>query len=289
MVRAEQLTDPVAEHAEGPVWWQPWGGLKYVDMMRGDVLSLHDDGTIDRVHVGTVAAALRPRIAGGAIIAVERSFALAERDDLADAAPLPEVWSDTSIRFNDGGCDPQGRFYCGTMAYDERPGAGTMYRLTASPTGEHRVDRLWGDVTISNGFAFGPDGTCAYYNDTPTRRTDVFDYDPERGPHDRRPLVVLPDGPGSPDGLCVDAEGRVWVALWGGSAVHCYSAHGDLEEVVELPVTQVSACTFGGPDLQTLFITTSHSNLPPGEQRQAGSVFSVQPGVSGLPTLPFAG
>lgn len=289
MVRAEQLTDPVAEHAEGPVWWQPWGGLKYVDMMRGDVLSLHDDGTIDRAHVGTVAAALRPRVAGGAIIAVERSFALAERDDLADAAALPEVWSDTSIRFNDGGCDPQGRFYCGTMAYDEQPGAGTMYRLTASPAGDQRIDRLWGDVTISNGFAFAPDGARAYYNDTPTRRTDVFDYDPETGLRDRRPLVVLPDGPGSPDGLCVDAEGRVWVALWGGSAVHCYSTSGDLEEVVELPVTQVSACTFGGPDLQTLFITTSHSNLPPGEQRQAGSVFSVRPGVTGLPTLPFAG
>jgi sugar lactone lactonase YvrE len=288
-MRAEQVTEPVAEHGEGPVWWAPWGGLKYVDMMRGDVLSLHADGTVDRVHVGTVAAALRPRVAGGAVIGLERCFALARHGDLSDVSPLPDVWRDPAIRFNDGGCDPQGRFYCGTMAYDQSPGAAAMYRLTPDEE-TPQVEQMWRDATVSNGFGFSPDGSRAYYNDTPTRRTDVFEADDEGRLSGRRPLMALGDGDsGSPDGLCVDADGFVWVALWGGSAVRRYSPDGRLDGVVELPVSQVTACTFGGDDLGTLYVTTSRQGYPAGEQPQAGALFAVRPGVLGAPTLPFDG
>jgi sugar lactone lactonase YvrE len=289
-MRAHQVTDPLAHHAEGPVWWEAWGGLKYVDMMAGDVLTLHQGGTVDRVHVGRVAAALRPRAGGGAVVGLERALGLAGRDDLTDLAPLPEVWSDRGIRFNDGGCDPDGRFYCGSMAYDQAPGAGSMFRLAADGSGGYATEQMWSGVTVSNGFAFSPDGSLAYYNDTPTHQVSVWDYDREGGLGPRRPLVTvdLPDISG-PDGLCVDAEGYVWTAIYGGSVVHRYSPDGRLDGVVELPVRQVTACTFGGPDLDELFITTSRENLPVDEQPQAGSVFSVKPGVTGQRTIAFAG
>lgn len=287
----------MAHHGEGPVWWDGWGGLKFVDMMAGDVLSLQASAEVTRVHVGTVAAALRPRSGGGAVVATERAFALAARDDLSDAVPLPDVWSSTSIRFNDGGCDPQGRFWCGTMAYDEAKGAGTMYRLErrAGEGGSgYRVETMWGDVTISNGFAYSPDGSRAYYNDTPTRQVSVLDVGPDGALANRRPLADLaaeggPEKSGSPDGLCVDAEGGVWVACWGASQVHRYSAQGGLEAVVELPCSHVTACTFGGDGLRTLYITTSAEGVDRRDEPQAGALFALTPGVAGTATLPFAG
>src|SRR5688500_5486585 len=126
-MRAEQLTGPEAHHAEGPVWSDRWGGLRWVDMLAGDVLSLADDGTVGRRHVGDVAAALRPRRGGGAVIAVERGFALEDPDGTVTA--LDPVWTDPLVRMNEGGCDPDGRFWCGSMAYDKRPGGATLYRL----------------------------------------------------------------------------------------------------------------------------------------------------------------
>src|SRR5687768_9085448 len=125
-MRAEQLTDPVAHHGEGPVWWPGWGGLRWVDMLAGAVLALTEDGAITRTPCGPIAAAVRPRTGGGAVIALERGFAFTDAPD----GPLlrsPDLWRDRGVRFNEGGCAPDGRFYCGTMAYDQRPGAGALY------------------------------------------------------------------------------------------------------------------------------------------------------------------
>ena len=281
-MQAEQLTDPVAYHAEGPVWSPRWGGLRWVDMLAGDVLSLADDGGIGRRHVGSVVAALRPRDTGGAVLAVERGFAL-EGDDGA-LTHLSALWDDDGIRMNEGGCDPDGRFYCGSMAYDQRPGAGMLYRL--DPDGA--VTTVLTGVTISNGLAWSPDGSRAYYNDTATHRVDVFDYDATTGLTGRRPFTEIPDA-GSPDGLTVDSLGGVWVALYGRSAVWRFDPDGRRDEVIELPVSQVTACTFGGPDLDRLFITTSRENLADDAEPSAGSVFVAEPGVRGLPVLEFAG
>lgn len=280
-MRAEQVTDPVAYHAEGPVWSERWGGLRWVDMMAGDVLSLAADGVIGRRHVGGVAAALRPRSLGGAVIGVERGFALEDAD--GTLTHLDELWADESLRMNEGGCDPDGRFYCGSMAYDQRSGAGALYRL--DPDGSVRT--VLQNVTVSNGLEWSPDGTRAYYNDTPTGRTDVFDYDFDSGLTGRRTFVEIPDG--FPDGLTVDEEGGVWVALFGGGAVRRYTPDGVLDEVVEVPAAQVTACTFGGPNLDELFITTSREGLEPGEDPLAGSLFRATVGVAGLPTREFAG
>lgn len=281
-VRAEQLTDAVTFHGEGPVWWPDGGGLRWVDMLAGDVLSFRDDGSVRRDHVGDVAAALRPRDGGGAVIGVERGFAVAAAD--GTITTLPPLWSDPGLRMNDGGCDPDGRFWCGSMAYDQAPGAAGMYRL--DPDGSAR--RVFGDVTVSNGLEWSPDGTLAYYDDTATHRVDVFDYDRDAGLTGRRPFVALGDD-GSPDGLTVDGEGGVWVALFGSGAVHRYDAEGRLDAVVEVPTPQTTACTLGGPQLDQLFITTSRQGMGPDDDPLAGALFRVDVGVPGRPVRGFAG
>lgn len=282
-MRPEQVTDPVAYHGEGPVWSPRWGGLRWVDMLAGDILSLGPDGSVARRHVGTLAAAVRPRRAGGAVIGVERGFAL--EDAGATVTPMPEIWADRGVRMNEGGCDPDGRFYCGSMAYDRRPGAAALYRL--DPDGS--VTTVLSGVTISNGLDWSPDGTRAYYNDTATGQVAVFDYRPEEGLTRRRTFVVVPTEIGRPDGLTVDSHGGVWVALNKGGAVHRYTPEGTLDEIVELPVRQVTACTFGGERLDQLFITTSREGLAPGDDPLAGSLFRAAVGVAGQPVREFAG
>jgi sugar lactone lactonase YvrE len=280
-MRTERLTDAVAYHAEGPVWSARWGGLRWVDMLAGDVLQLGPDGTIDRQHVGEVAAALRPRLAGGAVIGVERGFALEDPD--GTIRRLDELWSDGSVRMNEGGCDPDGRFYCGSMAYDQKAGAASLYRLDSDLS----VHAVLEKVTVSNGLDWSLDGTRAYYNDTATHRVSLFDYDREAGLTGRR--VFADTAPARPDGLTVDAEGGVWVALSNAGAVRRYAADGRLDEVIELPARKVTACTFGGEALDELFITTSREGLEPGEEPLAGSLFRAFPGVAGSPVREFAG
>jgi sugar lactone lactonase YvrE len=274
------VTGPVAFHGEGPVWSARWGGLRWVDMLRGDVLQLADDGSVARTHVDDVAAALRPRRGGGAVIGVRRGFALEDPD--GSLTHLPELWSGDGIRMNEGGCDPDGRFLCGTMAYDQRPGAGSLYRLDADGS----VTIVLEGVTISNGLEWSPDGAQAYYVDTPTREISVFDYDEAVGLHDRRPFASVA---GMPDGLTVDADGGVWVALYDGRAVQHFGPDGVPGAQVRVAEGRVTACTFGGADLDRLFITTSREGLSAGEEPSAGSLHVADVGVRGLPVREFAG
>ncbi|WP_249998305.1 SMP-30/gluconolactonase/LRE family protein [Actinoplanes sp. M2I2] len=278
----EQVTEPVFYHAEGPVWYSGWGGLRFVDMLAGDVVSLAADGSFERRHVGSVAAVIRPRRAGGAVIGVERGFALEDADGAVTA--LPELWSDTGVRMNEGGCDPDGRFYCGSMAYDQTPGAARLYRL--DPDGSVRV--VLEGVTVSNGLEWSPDGSRAYYNDTATGAIAVFDYDTASGLTNRRTFAALPDD-GHPDGLTVDAGGGLWTAVANGGAVYRYSPDGVLEERIAVPASKVTACTFGGEQLDQLFITTSQEDVDTGEDPLAGALFRADVGVKGLPVRPFAG
>jgi sugar lactone lactonase YvrE len=282
-VRADQLTEPITFHGEGPVFSPGWGGLRLVDMFAGDVLTLDAAGAVSRRHVDTIAAALRPRVGGGAVIAVERGFALLDAE--GSLTRLPEVWSDPTVRMNEGGTAPDGSFYCGSMAYDQRTGAGSLYRLAADGTVSVALPR----VTVSNGLGWSPDGSQAYYNDTPTGRIAVFDWAPDTGLTGMRTFATISAEDGSPDGLTVDSDGGVWVALYGGGAVRRYSAQGDLDEIIEVGAERVTACTFGGDDLKRLYITTSREGLEPDEDPLAGSVFTAVPGVSGLPVTPFAG
>ncbi|MGI3784669.1 MAG: SMP-30/gluconolactonase/LRE family protein [Janthinobacterium lividum] len=281
-MRAQQVTGPDVFHGEGPVWHPGWGGLRFVDMLAGDVMTLRPDGTLDRRHVGTVAAVVRPRTGGGAVIGVERGFALEDPD--GTIRTLPELWNDTGIRMNEGGCDPDGRFCSGSMAYDQAKGAATVYRL--DPDGSVTV--VLEHVTVSNGLEWSPDGSLAYYNDTETSTIAVFDYARDTGLTGRRTFATLPDR-GSPDGLTVDAEGGVWTAVYGGGAVYRYSPAGVLEDRIEVPTPNVTACTFGGDDLAQLFITTSQEDVDTAADRLAGSLFVADVGVRGRPVRPFAG
>ncbi|NBE92131.1 SMP-30/gluconolactonase/LRE family protein [Nonomuraea sp. KC401] len=284
-IAAYTVTDPIAEHGEGPVWSSRWGGLRWVDMLAGDVLALDAGGGVRRRHAGSLAAVVRPRVSGGYVVAAERELLLSGSDDLdAPLRSLGEAWTDPSVRMNEGGCDPDGRFYIGSMAYDAAPGRGSFY--VAGPGGELSV--VLPGVTISNGFDFSPDGSLAYYADTATGRVDVLDYTPDGGLSGRRPFAVVDPGQGAPDGLTVDAEGGVWVALWQGGAVHRYDAGGRLDAVITLPVRKVTAVAFGGAGLDRLFITTSALDVDRAEQPAAGALFAADPGVRGRPVLSAA-
>jgi sugar lactone lactonase YvrE len=280
MTVAAQLTEPAAHHGEGPVWW-PDGHLRLVDMLAGDLLDMQDDGMLRRTHVAEVAAAVRPRRGGGAVVAVQRGLLLL--DEAGAATRLPEIWSDPGVRMNEGGCDPQGRFYCGSMAYDAAPARGRFYRFAADGSETVVLD----GVTISNGFAFAPDGASAYYVDTPTQRVDVFDYDPQGGLTARRPYVRIQAEDGAPDGIAVDRDGGLWVACWGSGTVRRFAPGGRLDEIVDVPgCPQVTACTLGGPDLDRLFVTTSRHGLDPRAAGESGAVFVVDHVVPGSPVQP---
>lgn len=280
---AEQVTDVCTMHGEGATWDAATGLLRFVDLEAGAVMSLDPaSGAVGRRPVDTVAAALRPRRSGGLVVALERRFVLLDADGAVEREYGP-VFDDPGLRFNDGGCDPAGRFWMGTMAYDETPGAGSVHRL--DPDGSTTV--VIEDVTISNGLSFDPGGRTALYVDTPTRRVDVLDVDPDAGTvTGRRPFVDVSGG--YPDGIAPDAQGGVWVALWQGSAVHRYDARGRLTHVVRLPCSQVTCPAFAGPDLADLYVTTSRRGLGDREPA-AGAVFRVRPGFTGVPVLPFAG
>lgn len=219
-------------------------------------------------------------------MAIEQGFLLVDADGAGK--PLGRLWTDADVRMNDGGSDPDGRFYCGSMGTSDTgrasPAAGKVYRLESDGT----VTAVLDGLTIPNGFGFSPDGRTAYHVDTPTQHVYAYDYDRTAG-LTNRVLVRVPDRQGNPDGLTVDAGGNLWVAMYGGAAVRSYTPAGRAADVIEVPVSKVTSCTFGGAQLDELSITTSRENLPDGADPAAGSVFRVRPGVRGLPALPFAG
>jgi sugar lactone lactonase YvrE len=292
-ITAEQATAAVAHHGEGPVWDASSRVLASVDMLRGDLLTIGlphagpEPAEVRRRHVGDVLAALRPRARGGWVVALERGFGLLDEPGSANgtgpARPLGELWSDPGIRMNDGGCDPAGAFWCGSMAYDAASGRGSLFRLATDGS----VATMLTGITISNGLCWAPDGSRAYYVDTPTGRIDVLAVDLDApAVIGREPFTEVAGG--APDGLTVDAEGGVWVALWGGSAVHRYTPDGVLDTVVRVPTTHPTACAFAGPDLDELWITTSQQGAGVTDGR-AGALYRCRPGVRGLEPLPYLG
>lgn len=287
-MHAERLTESLCHHGEGPYWSEAWGGLRWMDLLAGDMLHLgaealngpglateRPDGLVRRLPTpGSVVACARPASSGGAVLALEKGFALEDADGSITA--LPPLWEE-DVRMNEGAVAPDGSFLCGTMAYDQRPGGAAMWRLHPDGTTERVLDGL----TISNGLAFSADGARALHIDTPTRRVDLYDWSDEHGLVERRPFADLGEEEGFPDGLCLDAEGNAWVAMFGGAQVLGLDAGGAVAERIDVDARQVTACTFGGADRTTLLITTSRENLPEGEDPAAGSLFAVRPGVRG--------
>ncbi|HET6824786.1 MAG TPA: SMP-30/gluconolactonase/LRE family protein [Amnibacterium sp.] len=285
MMKATCITEVCTEHGEGPVWDAVRNVLVIVDMERGALVEVTQEGRTTRHELGGVAAALRPRVGGGYVLAVARGFQLLTAD-FAPGGDVVTAFADEGLRMNDGGCDPQGRFYCGSMAYDEKAGAGTLYRFDP----DRSVHPVLADLTIPNGLQWTADGRTVLHVDTPTDRIDAHDFDPDMGTFsNRRPFVAIPDGAGHPDGMAIDEDDGVWIALWGGSAVHHYSADGRLADVIEVNAKDVTACAFGGDDRSTLYITTSRRDRGDADGPQAGAVFAVPTGVRGAALHPFAG
>ncbi|WP_327301756.1 SMP-30/gluconolactonase/LRE family protein [Streptomyces goshikiensis] len=284
---------------EGPVWHAGRDDLLWVDITAGlvhrarlvardDDSGLPDLGPRTTVSLDRPVGAVAPCASGGLLVAAGTSFLRVDDAGVVTEFAAPVVPDDgTPRRFNDAKCDPGGRLLAGTMAHDATPAAGTLYRLDPDGT----VRTVLSPVTISNGLGWSPDGRLLYYADSPTRRVDVFDHDPATGAlSGRRPFADT--GPaGVPDGLAVDTEGRVWVAVWGAGQVRAYTPGGALHAVVTVPASQVSSCAFAGPDLDLLMITTAADGLTAerlAAQPHAGRIFVCRPGATGLPVPPFA-
>jgi sugar lactone lactonase YvrE len=301
---AAQLTQPIAEHGEGPVWDADGGRLLAVDLEQGDLLAVAPGGATSKHHVADALACVRPRRQGGWVVAARRRFALFEDLDALLAGReeprmLTPLWDDPDLRFNEGGCDPQGRFFCGSMAYgDSAKGGqpvGVLWRL--DPDGSAHV-ALEG-LTIPNGLAWSPDGQRAYHVDSPSGEISLLHVAPGTGEVlDREPWVRLSDvlggDPGGvPDGLVVDAEGGVWVAVNGAGAVVRLDAGGALSERVDVGVPGVTACTLGGTGEgddgtrggAVLYVTTSTQGVDLDAHPASGAVFSLPVEVAALPPL----
>ncbi|KNC18500.1 hypothetical protein AC792_11825 [Arthrobacter sp. RIT-PI-e] len=285
-MKAEQISDVCTFHGEGPFWDPRRNELLFVDMQEGDVLVCGADGAIRRHDVHErLAAAVRARESGGYVIGVERGFLFAD-DTFSTLETGPTAFGDTGVRMNDGTCDTAGRFLCGSMGWDGGFGAGTLYSLDT----DHAVSTVLTGVSISNGLHFSASGDTAFYNDTPTGRIDALAYDVGTGRFtDRRTFAVVEPALGTPDGMAIDVEGGIWTALYGGGGVARYGADGKLSDLVHLPVTNVTACAFGGEDLTTLFITTTQENIEEGSEPQAGALFAVETGVEGAALPMFRG
>jgi L-arabinonolactonase len=203
--------------------------------------------------------------------------------------PIVAVEADRpTTRVNDGKLDRSGRLIFGTM--DEDPyGARPIGRIYAYE-GAARPRPLISDVRIANSIAFSPDGRRMYFADTPTKVIRAFDYDPDTGDLSGERTFAVVQGPGSPDGSTVDADGCLWNAEWGGGRVVRYTPDGRVDRAVALPCAQVTCCAFGGARLDRLFITTARTGLDAealAREPHAGALFAIDAGVTGLADTPF--
>jgi sugar lactone lactonase YvrE len=288
-LKVDIVADARAELGEGPVWEADRGAVLWVDILEQRVLRTGSDGKTAVVcrTPSDVGAAVR-RASGGYVLALRDGFWTVD-DDGGDPIPLVTLEIPASMRFNDGKCDPAGRFLAGTMAYSEDAPVGELLRLETDASVTPLVDR----VTVSNGLGWTVDGRTLYFVDSDSRRVDAFDYDPDTGwLGDRRTFVEVPPAEGYPDGLAVDVDGGVWVAMWGGRRVNRYSTNGSLDAVIDVPATHTTSCAFGGPDLDLLYITSARTRLEPdvlAAEPHAGGLFVARPGVAGVPVEAFGG
>lgn len=283
----ELVADARAKLGEGPVWDEREAALWWLDIMSA---ALHRfdpaSGEDETIALEQPITALVPRRTGGLVGTTADGFAEIEANT-GHVRPLASVdgIDAASMRMNDGKCDPQGRFWAGTMTFDFSPGAH-LYRLNADAS----VTAILGDVKLSNGLGWSPDERIMYYIDTMAHGIDAFDYDAATGePSGRRRLVTIDEADGLADGMTVDAEGCLWVALFDGFAVRRYAPDGSIDRDVRLPVGQVTCPAFGGEDLGDLYVTTAAEGIRPDDSPGAGGLYRLRPGVAGLPTNGYAG
>jgi sugar lactone lactonase YvrE len=290
-MNVDLVVDAKATLGEGPVWHPREARLYWVDIERGE-LHLHDpDREKDAVYqVGCRVGVAVPRHSGGMMLATEFGF---EAFDLAAQERTPIVDPESHLpdnRFNDGKCDARGGFWAGTLSMKREPGAAALYALET----DHSVRRALEGVTTSNGLDWSPDRKTMYYIDTPTLQVAAFDYDEADGTIDNRRVVVsFPQGIGRPDGMTVDCDGMLWIAHWDGGRVSRWDPRtGTMLQEIAIPALNVTSCTFGGPELDRLYITTARYGLDTAQLEElphSGGVFVVCPGAGGLPAHEYGG
>ena len=276
---------------EGLRWDSRRDEILAVDILAGRVYrgQVDEDGGLSLVRAyqvpGTVGAIVPVQDDEGWILAAGRGFVHLSPD--GDLRPIVDV-APAGTRMNDGACDPQGRFWAGTLADDFRPGGGALYRLDR----DGQVEVVLRDLTISNGLGWSPDGATMYLADSGPRRRSRL-----RLPRRNRPpsptVGCWPPSPktiGTPDGLTVDADGDIWVAIYDGGRVHRYAPDGALREALLLPAAQSTSCAFAGPKLNRLYVTTATEGWSDEQRRAqptAGLVYRFDTDATGRPAAPF--
>ncbi|HIJ73552.1 MAG TPA: SMP-30/gluconolactonase/LRE family protein [Candidatus Hydrogenedentes bacterium] len=287
----ELIIEAQATLGEGAIWDSKKRLFYWVDILEKQLHIFNPATSEDRTfyldqYVGTVV----PRKAGGLMLGLYHGFASFDPDTQAlEIVHDPEPGRDTN-RFNDGKCDPAGRFWAGTMELEGRPGAGSLYCMDTDLS----VRRMLEKTGISNGIAWSLDHTTMYYIDTLTWQVAAFDYDIKTGSiANRRPTITFTKEMGHPDGMTIDEEGMLWIALcFGGRVTRWNPSNGELLQSIHVPARLVTSCAFGGPNLEQLYITTARVTLDEAALRElplAGSVFRAEPGVRGIPAYEFGG
>jgi sugar lactone lactonase YvrE len=286
----------VVEHTcvlgEGPVWDTEMSRILWVDIIEGKI---HQFSTRTNQHkifdVGRMIGAIAIREAGGLIAALENGFATVDLEN-GEVKLISDPESQLpNNRFNDGKCDPAGRFWAGTMDMSGKRNAGGLYVLD----GKFEVNEKLKDVSCSNGLAWNSDNNKLYYIDTPTRQVVAFEYDLKTGEIKNEHVVIkFPEDIGLPDGMTIDTEGMLWVAFFDGWQVARWNPEtGQQLDKISLPVAKVTSCTFGGEDYRDLYITTASVGLEDGESQDqplAGSLFVVKDcGYQGTAPFKFKG
>jgi sugar lactone lactonase YvrE len=277
-----------AQLGESPLWDSSTETLVFVDISGASIVRWNPAS--DLLSVAPLSerpGAIGLRRAGGLVLSVESGFWLVDAE-AAEPVEFAAVAADrVGMRMNDGKCDPAGRFWSGTMADDEALGAGSVYRLDA----DGRVTQHIQAVTIPNGIDWSVDARTMYFIDSATRRVDAFDFDVDEGRLANRRVAFAVDG-GIPDGLSIDAEGSLWVALWGAGEVRCYTPSGRVLDRIRCPTPNVTSLTFGGTDLRDVYVTSAREGLEQGRLEtdpHAGAVFGARSRVPGRPSHRFRG
>ena len=287
-MQAELLVDAQASLGEGPLWDEQTRQLYWVDIVKR-ALHIYDPATgrDQQYDVGEMVGTVVLGRSGAVYLAVQEGFARfdtasGQLDYLARPADHP-----TTNRFNDGKCSPEGRFWAGTMGVEIVAGAGALYRLDP----DHSCHTILTGVTVSNGLVWTADGGTMYYIDSPTRTVVAYRYDAASGTLSS-PRVVVDTAAvaGVPDGMAIDAAGKLWIAHFGGWAVRRWDpVDGALLAEIRVPVANVTACAFGGPDLRTLYITTHGGDKADKRgEPHAGGLFVTTTEVAGTLTHRFA-
>lgn len=290
-LKAELLFEAHASLGEGCVWDENRHVLWWLDINNGELHRydpvVHED---DVYAIGQYIGCAVLRENGGMLLGLRDGIAeLDLQTQKIEMLINPEA-DKPNNRFNDGKCDPRGRFIAGTMQIDAQGTSGSLYSYSSDGTVKTLID---GGIGISNGLAWDEDGKTFYYIDTPSMTIRAYDYDLDTGAISRERVVVrIPEGAGSPDGMTIDQDGMLWVAHYGGWAVRRYNPMIGIElGKIDLPCANVTCCTFGGNKLNTLFITTARQGMSKEElkeQPHAGGIFAIDVQTQGYLPHKFA-